>query len=294
MEFLLEKPRAVLVAAGSLAALLLAGLALDVFLGLRCRRDRPAWRQRARDFRLLPWNWQEAGALVLLMIWLHALLIVFSSLGLHWRWLTRDQVTRLALVAQSLVFPCIGLTVLRGFMRAHGLSWSRAFGLERGTLRPHLRRGFAFYLASLPPIIAASLLYFGLLTRLSYPIRSQEIVRLLLDPAAPRWLHVYAVAIAVTVAPFAEEVFFRGLALPALAKLMGTLRAMLATSLLFALAHFHVPSVAPLFVTALCFSAGYVASGSILVPVLMHACFNAVNIALLLLVKDALPLGLIP
>ena len=54
-------------------------------------------------------------------------------------------------------------------------------------------------------------------------------------------------------------------------------------ALLFALAHFNLASALPLFVLALGLSLAYVASGSLWVPILMHALFNTFSLALLLL-----------
>jgi membrane protease YdiL (CAAX protease family) len=45
--------------------------------------------------------------------------------------------------------------------------------------------------------------------------------------------------------------------------------------------HQHVGSLVPLFVLALSFTLAYEATGCLLVPIFMHALFNALNIALL-------------
>ena len=87
----------------------------------------------------------------------------------------------------------------------------------------------------------------------------------------------------VALAPVAEELFFRGLALPLLARRIGVAPAVAAVSGVFALLHFHVPSLAPLFVIGSAFSVAYLATGSLAVPIAMHAVFNAVNLGVLYL-----------
>jgi membrane protease YdiL (CAAX protease family) len=51
--------------------------------------------------------------------------------------------------------------------------------------------------------------------------------------------------------------------------------------LLFAAAHTHLPSFAPLFVLGTCFTIAYEWSGSILVAMTMHSLFNSVSLTVL-------------
>ena len=55
----------------------------------------------------------------------------------------------------------------------------------------------------------------------------------------------------------------------------------LVSSLLFAAVHAHLPSFAPLFVLGTCFAIAYEWSGSILVPMTMHALFNGITLTAL-------------
>ena len=51
--------------------------------------------------------------------------------------------------------------------------------------------------------------------------------------------------------------------------------------LLFAAAHTHLPSAAPLFVLGACFTLAYEWSGSILVSMAMHTLFNSAQLVVL-------------
>lgn len=88
---------------------------------------------------------------------------------------------------------------------------------------------------------------------------------------------------AVIIAPFLEELMFRGILLPWLRRVLGPWPAIVISSFLFAIAHFDAwPAPIALFVLA--FFLGYLAYGttSLIAPVVLHATFNAANMALLI------------
>lgn len=89
---------------------------------------------------------------------------------------------------------------------------------------------------------------------------------------------VVNVAIAVLVGPFAEEVFFRGFLLAALVPALGTFRAAVLASVLFAAAHVDVGVMVPFFFTGLLLSWLYLRTRSIWPPMLAHAGQNALAI----------------
>ena len=91
---------------------------------------------------------------------------------------------------------------------------------------------------------------------------------------------------ALAIAPVFEEVFFRGLAYPALKQRLGPARALVLVSAAFALVHFHAPSVVPLFALSLALGLAYEYTGSLLTPIAIHALFNATNVLTLLYVRN--------
>ncbi|MBV9126514.1 MAG: CPBP family intramembrane metalloprotease [Verrucomicrobia bacterium] len=88
---------------------------------------------------------------------------------------------------------------------------------------------------------------------------------------------------AVVIAPLVEEFLFRGYLYPIFRRYFGVMTGIFLNSALFAAMHVHLPSLAPLFVLAVCLTLAYEATGSLLVPMAMHALFNAFNVALLTL-----------
>ena len=98
--------------------------------------------------------------------------------------------------------------------------------------------------------------------------------------------HVVRVICAIALAPFAEEVFFRGILFPAAARALGREQGLLLQAAAFGLIHCvnqwaAWPLAIPL--AALGWIAGwlYLRTGSLAVPILMHAAFNAFNYAAL-------------
>ncbi|MBI1881069.1 MAG: CPBP family intramembrane metalloprotease [Chloroflexi bacterium] len=78
------------------------------------------------------------------------------------------------------------------------------------------------------------------------------------------------------VAPFVEEVFFRGFVFAGLRGKWGWPRAAVASAGLFALAHVAPISIAPIFILGLIFAFLYQISGSIWPGILMHILTNTV------------------
>ena len=83
---------------------------------------------------------------------------------------------------------------------------------------------------------------------------------------------------AVAVAPATEEFLFRFFLYGVLRRYFGRFFGLFGNSLLFAAVHTHLPSFAPLFVLASCFTLAYEWSGSILVSMTMHSLFNSLTL----------------
>jgi len=93
---------------------------------------------------------------------------------------------------------------------------------------------------------------------------------------------------AVIVAPLVEETVFRGFIYGVLKRYTDGWFAAVCSASLFAIVHMHMASFVPLFVLALGLCAAYERTGSLLVPMWMHAFFNGVSTILLLLYPGGL------
>ena len=83
---------------------------------------------------------------------------------------------------------------------------------------------------------------------------------------------------AAVLAPLQEEFLFRGYLYPVFKRYLTGWGSAFATALLFALLHANVTALPGLFLLALCLTAAYEWSGSLLVPIGMHALFNSVSL----------------
>ncbi len=87
----------------------------------------------------------------------------------------------------------------------------------------------------------------------------------------------------VLLAPFFEEIVFRGVLLPVLARIVGPIWGVIGSALVFALAHLSVGELAPLTVLGLGLAVLRLSSGRLFPCVLMHSLWNGVTFINLLL-----------
>jgi membrane protease YdiL (CAAX protease family) len=97
------------------------------------------------------------------------------------------------------------------------------------------------------------------------------------------------VLLASLAAPFAEEFIFRGYIYGVMKKFAGIAPALLLTSALFAAIHANLAAAAPLFLLAVALNVAYEVTGSILVPMAMHAIFNATQLAVICALARSTP-----
>lgn len=90
------------------------------------------------------------------------------------------------------------------------------------------------------------------------------------------------------VAPFVEELFFRGFVFPGLRNQWGWRKGAMVSAGLFALAHIVPTSYLPIFILGFIFAFLYQTSDSIWPSILMHMIFNSVNLALVFAASQGL------
>jgi membrane protease YdiL (CAAX protease family) len=113
-------------------------------------------------------------------------------------------------------------------------------------------------------------------------IQPQDAVKAFKTASSPSLKAMMGIA-AVIVAPLVEETVFRGFIYGVLKRYTDGWYAAVCSAALFAIVHMHVGSLVPLFVLALGLCAAYERTGSLLVPMGMHALFNGVSTTFLLL-----------
>lgn len=174
-----------------------------------------------------------------------------------------------AAVYVSIVIFLIGLLVYRNIPPAG------VFGIGGEKFFPVLGRSLLALGAAYPVLMLVQAMVYGVS---GGELNPQEVVQFLQNTESPRdrWA---VMVMAIVVAPVAEEVIFRGYLYPIGKRYAGPFFAMVLTSLLFAALHGHAASLPALFTLAMCLGLAYEKTGTLLVPMIMHAVFNAVSVA---------------
>ncbi len=151
------------------------------------------------------------------------------------------------------------------------------FGLGKMPIHRALLLALGLTLAAMPLVFIAKSITLSLLRDTQPP---QLLVRTFHDAIAARNYNLLtAIAASATlIAPLCEEIIFRGSFYPSLTRFLGRAPAALLCALLFAAVHDTLADIPSLTVLALCLTAAYERTGSLLVPIFMHAWFNALSL----------------
>lgn len=169
------------------------------------------------------------------------------------------------------------LLALAGFLRLRRFDLNSLAGFSKiGFFRTAITGG-VLILAAYPLIFLADVVTQRLLKRAP---EKQAIVEMFSQSSTIQQ-RILVIILAVSLAPLAEEFIFRFFFYGVAKRYFGRVVAVVASALLFAAVHGHLPSFAPLFVLGSCFAIAYEWSGSILVPMMMHALFNAITLTAL-------------
>lgn len=179
-------------------------------------------------------------------------------------------------VYAAIVLLLVGILVFRS------VPLRSAFGLGVGGWGPAVVGGWL--LMCLPFVHLAQMLSYAISGAAQAP---QDIVEFLIHSGD--WpARSLVIVLAVVVAPVTEELIFRGCLYGILRGACGRTVGILISALLFAAIHGHVPSLGGLFLLAVGLALVYERCGSLWAPISMHAAFNAITIAAVILWPDLL------
>ncbi len=195
------------------------------------------------------------------------------------------QPEKVSKVDVDLVLPGSLLLVLivvgiGGFLRMRGLRLRDLFGFDRVKPLPVIGWASGLLLTAMP-----LLLMVGAITvkYLQDQAQEQPLVELFRDSSTTGdYSGMVKIFVgAVIFAPLTEEFLFRGFFYGIGKRYLGPLGAGFIVSLLFAASHANVASLPTLFVLAICLTLAYERTGSLFVPMTMHALFNCANLVVL-------------
>jgi len=151
-----------------------------------------------------------------------------------------------------------------------------AFGMRKFN-RSFLRVGCGWLLG----VYLVIFLHNSILTALNLNTQGLEILRLFSQLESPFWLLLTG----VVVAPFVEELFFRGFVFAGLRQHWGWKKAGLVSSLIFAIFHLDPVALIPTFLLGYVFASLYEQSKSIWPGVILHFLVNFVGLVSVLVLS---------
>lgn len=264
--------------------IILLGLTVLIWFLLRLRTRPLRWRDAVSRLSWRPWSLCESRTLLLILAGVFLLSLLLRP------WLGRLAaasgltLNALLVILQSVLFHWAGLAAVGWMLVRRRLPWRSAFGLVPANLLRAALQGVLILLGTMPLLVVATILYNLVLQLFGYQATLQDVAFIISDETSP-WVRAYFIFLAVALAPLFEEILFRGILLPALAKRYGVPAAVVAVSLLFAGIHGHVPSLVPLFILSTSLCLAYVGTGSLAASIAMHALFNGVTLSLLFAVR---------
>lgn len=184
----------------------------------------------------------------------------------------------MAVVISTVIFGAMIFAILAS-LYARRINWKECFGVQ--VVGPWGVVGRAALLLALAlPVITGALMVSHLWMD-NGSGDEQEIVRFFAGSKATgaKWAVAFSVLV---LAPVQEEFIFRGYIYPVLKRYGGSFLGLMVNAALFAGIHLHAPSFAGLFVLAACLTLAYEWTGSLLVPMAMHALFNSLTVVNLL------------
>ena len=265
--------------AGILANLIFLG---SLFLWIRW------WTHRKRiqlpDFE--PWSrsWLDLG----IVIWFAFIVLMALSLGGRQILLSNPdvqlntgpdhEVTWLAILIGMSIQLAFVITIV-GAKFYYGIRYFTPGWLLPSSPKP-FRAAAGMLIRYMPLLWIVAFVSSWLLKRYDFSSGEQETITMMTSIANP-WKYLVCVLIAVVLAPILEELFFRGVVFRFLTGKMSTTLALVSSSALFAMLHFNLDSLLPIFILGCLLGSVYRRTGDIRASIWMHVFFNGFSILLL-------------
>lgn len=185
---------------------------------------------------------------------------------------TKDSIT-----FQMLSFCLFGLIISTLILWINYKKEKLSFGLSIKNLKYVIWTPL-IYLITIILLLFVGLLNQYLLTNFfDIEIKPQEILEKFKELENSFEISIFVIGSAV-IAPIYEELLFRGIIFPKLIQKTNFTIALLLSSLIFAVLHFHLSALLPLFVLSIILSITYLYTSTIWASISLHALFNLISI----------------
>ena len=191
-----------------------------------------------------------------------------------------ENIDTQAILWNSVIWWALILGPILLSLRFRGFKLGSVFGIDRMPVGRSLLLGISLLISAYPTVFAVGVIT-SVLLKINPTTDVQEVMRIF-ENATAVTQRIPIILLAVAIAPVAEELAFRGYLYGVIKRFFGAVPALVLSGILFALIHLNLPSFFPLLVLGWVFALAYELSGSLLVPMTMHALFNALNLILAL------------
>lgn len=263
-------------------AVFVAGFALMTVFTLRLQSRPLDWSGPLARLASRPWSWRDAAIVVLPLLAAQLIFQGLYALNNHAAASPAGSAERSMLMWQGLLFHGCCFVLMLAVMRRRGVNWRQGFGVGLDGCLRHVVWGGLILVGIMPLIISCNLMAQVVMEWWGMAPQIQDVTRIIFG-ASGRGMRMYFVLLAVVIAPVVEEMLFRGMLLPAIARITGVRTALVVVALLFSLVHgLYMPAGIIFFILSIAFSLAYIYRGSLVTPVVMHALFNGMTMVVLL------------
>jgi membrane protease YdiL (CAAX protease family) len=199
------------------------------------------------------------------------------------RALSRREAAESALTVEQVLPSSVFFIILAGGIAAYlkflrGMRLRETFGFNRVPPLKVLGWAAGLLVCVFPLVYMAA--YFSQAALPKQDVTPQPLVELFRDVAHHGNVRAMVMILidGIIIAPMCEEFLFRGFFYGVGKRFLGPIVAGFVSSALFAAFHLNLGSLASLFVLAICLNLAYERTGSLFVPMCMHALFNSANL----------------
>lgn len=174
------------------------------------------------------------------------------------------------------------LAIVWGAATARGVAFADAVGLRRTA-------GLRWYAAALGAAAVGwlfSAAFATALTALGVRLPREDVAVFRLLPGGPVGIG-FTLLLLVVVAPFVEEVIYRGVLLSALSDRWGAVAGLAVSTLVFSAVHVSLGGLVPLLVAGALFGLLFIKSRSLRVAIVAHSAYNALGVLALFASKGS-------
>ena len=216
------------------------------------------------------------------------LLFCLGVSGIASYWLNRaidagfpmDEKTGLIII--NIVFLDLGILLITwNFLKEHSMSWKDAFGFSSKNLGSVVAVGALTAVTGFFMAAMVGALVTAAFEAMNIEVSAQEVVNTFQN-AEYFSQKLLLGLMAVILAPFVEELMFRGVLFTALKQYLPGWVAIWGSALFFGLVHANMVSFIPLTLLAVLLTRLYERTGNLWAPIFAHAIFNSINLVLML------------